>query len=326
MRDEAGNKVVLHGVADSPDPSDNNLYWGIVANDDSIDACLNYFEKIFTAITDKSQGCYTNVFRLHLDPVWTNNPNIKSDGNYLGDADISCFSASRLKVYMKSLYWKIIERAMAHGLYVVVRPPGTCHGTIYVNGEYQDYLKDVWDIVTNNDSIKKYSGQISFELANEPVSVLDENGEVSESAITDFFQPIINIIRENGFDGIIWVPGKTWSADYRSYVEYPISDNNFGFAVHNYSGWFLITDDNCDHDLAINSFREYVPVVRTNPILITEVDWSPEKEGTGHYDNNGNWVLSNYGTWGTASTSKWGMAYKAILDYYDNVGMIAAST
>src|SRR5574344_2144728 len=160
LRDEAGNNVVLHGISDSPNPSCNKLYWGIVVKDDSIGACISYFNRLFTAVTDSSQGCYANVFRLHLDPVWTNNPNLVSDGVYLGEADISCFSASSLKNYMKSLYWKIIEKALSHGLYVVVRPPGVCQSSISVNGDYQDYLLDVWDIVSKNDSIKKYSGQI----------------------------------------------------------------------------------------------------------------------------------------------------------------------
>ncbi len=326
LRDEAGNKVVLHGVSDSPSPSSNDLRWGLVASDDSIKACLSYFNELFTAVTDTASGAHADVFRLHIDPVWTNNPNAVSDGLHSGESDISRFSANRLKTYMKNLYWKLISDALGHGMYVVVRPPGICQGTISVDGEYQEYLMDVWDIITSNDSIRKYSGQISLELATEPASVTDADGVARERSMHDFFQPIVDLIRENGFDGIIWVPGKTWQADFRSFVSYPINDNNYGFAVHNYSGWFEISDNNCDKETAIKNFGRMVPVVRTNPILITATDWSPEKEGTGHYDDEGNWVYNNYGTWGTATTSKWGLAFRAILDNYENVGVIAAST
>ena len=64
----------------------------------------------------------------------------------------------------------------------------------------------------------------------------------------------------------------------------------------------------------------------TNPIVITEVDWSPEKEGTGHYNEHGDWVLSNYGTWATGTTSGWGAAYKYTLDKFGNISMTLSGT
>ena len=68
-------------------------------------------------------------------------------------------------------------------------------------------------------------------------------------------------------------------------------------------------------------FHTQVPVVDTNPIVVTEIDWSPLKPGEGHYDEHGNWVEPNYGTWGTATTSGFGNAFKYIHDYYGNVSM-----
>ncbi|MBQ2181076.1 MAG: glycosyl hydrolase family 5, partial [Bacteroidaceae bacterium] len=66
FRDPYGNKVVLHGVMDTPNPYFNSYRWGYSCNDGSVNACLNYFEKLFTAITDTKQGAYCNLFRLHL--------------------------------------------------------------------------------------------------------------------------------------------------------------------------------------------------------------------------------------------------------------------
>ena len=45
----------------------------------------------------------------------------------------------------------------------------------------------------------------------------------------------------------------------------------------------------------IEQFHNQVPVVDTNPVMITEIDWSPFKPGTGHYNEHGDWVESNYG-------------------------------
>ncbi len=333
LKDPSGNKVVLHGVMDTPSPYFNNYRWTTWAegcSDSKISSCVNYFNKLFTAITDSTSGAYCSIFRLHLDPCWTNG-STKSwpvDSREPGDseADISKYSGTRLTKYMKMLYWRIAQQAMKHGLYVIMRPPGVCPHDIYVDGGYQKYLMDVWDRVTKNDSILKYSGQISIELANEPVNIHNANGTDTDQTFHDFFQPIVDKIRENGFKGVIWVPGSGWQSNYRPYAKCPITGDNIGYAVHNYAGWYGNSDNSCDPTKAIAEFGNSVPIIRTNPIVITEVDWSPEKPGTGHYNEHGDWVTSNYGTWATATTSKWGKAYKAILDHYGNVSMTLTGT
>jgi len=326
LKDPQGNVVVLHGVMDTPSPYFNNYRWGGSSTDGNLSSCVNYFNKLFTAITDSTSGAYCNLFRLHLDPCWTNDPNKQSDGKESGEADISRYSGARLTKYMRSLYWKIAAQAMKHGLYVIMRPPGVCPGTIQVGGDYQNYLLDVWDRVTKNDSVLKYSGQISIELANEPVSLHDAEGNSTDQALHDFFQPIVDKIRENGFKGIIWVPGTGWQMNYKPYAKYPITGEQIGYAVHDYVGWYGTSDSSCDHQNAISEFGNSIPVVRTNPIVVTEVDWSPAKEGSGHYNEHGEWVVGNYGTWATGTTSKWGNAYKAVLDYYGNISMTLSGT
>ena len=61
----------------------------------------------------------------------------------------------------------------------------------------------------------------------------------------------------------------------------------------------------------------------TNPIFITEVDWSPIKEPKeiDHYNEMNQPVYKNLGTWATGSTSLWGHAYKTMLDYFQNISM-----
>ncbi|MBO4613130.1 MAG: family 43 glycosylhydrolase [Bacteroidaceae bacterium] len=335
LKDPHGNTVVLHGFMDTPSPYFNNYRWGGSCDDNTVSACITYFDRIFKAATDTAQGAYCNLFRLHLDPCWTNDNSItaagftrKNDKTYDplgqevgGEADISHFSSTRLKKYLSSLYYKIAEKAQKRGMYVIMRPPGVCPGSLRVGDYYQEYLIKVWDIVTQNANVRKSAGWLSIELANEPVSLKDANGNDNPKALHDYFQPIVDKIRANGFTGIIWVPGTGWQASYADYAKYPITGYNIGYAVHDYTGWYGCSDNHYDHDAYIKQFHNQVPVVDTNPIAITEIDWSPEKEGSGHYNEHGEWVTSNYGTWSTGSTSKWGEAYKALHDYYGNISM-----
>ena len=336
--DTHGNHVVLHGVMDTPNMYFNGWRWGSPwdannrANYDASGAtkCLAYFEKLFTGL----EKAKCNVFRLHLDPAWTNDPSdsytysgaADQPSDASGEADIKKFNPSRLKTFLSSLYWPLMQKAMNHGMYVVVRPPGVCPHNLKVGDYYQQYLTTVWDIVSQNSNIKKYAGQISIELANEPVSLKNADDKDDAKALHDYFQPIVDKIRSNGFTGIIWVPGTGWQANYTSYVTWPIEGYNIGYAVHDYCGWYNSSDDSPSPTVKINSFHNSVPVVDTNPVIITEVDWSPKKEGTGHYNEHGDWVESNWGTWATGSTSKWGKAYKACLDHFGNISMTLSGT
>ena len=320
--DSHGNHVVLHGVMDTPNAWFNSGRWGWSYDDNGRQKCIAYFEKLFKGLEEAK----CDVFRLHMDPAWTNDPAKQSDGKESGEADISRFSESRLKTYLANLYFPLAQRAMNHGMYVVVRPPGVCPGNLKVGDYYQQYLMKVWDIFSQNANIKKYAGQISIELANEPVTLHNANDQEDPKALHDYFQPIVDKIRANGFTGIIWAPGTGWQANYTSYALYPIEGYNIGYAVHDYCGWYGCSDDTPSPTNKINQFHKQVPVVDTNPIIITEVDWSPKKPGTGHYNEHGDWVDSNYGTWATGSTSKWGKAYKAMLDHFGNISMTLSGT
>lgn len=322
--DSEGKTVVLHGVMDTPNRYFNGNRWGTGGYKASdVTPCLRYFEKMFTAITDKSQGAYCTVFRLHMDPCWTNyNAPAGTQEN-----NIRYFSEDRYKSFLSRLYVKLVQKALAHGLYVIVRPPGVCPQNIKVGDEYQTYLKNVWKIFATNSIIQKYAGQVSIELANEPVNVQLADGSNSDKALHDFFQPIVDVIRSTGFKGIIWVPGSGYQSQYMGYAKYPITDseNNFSYSVHVYSGWYgNMTDANCDHNTFIRNFQNQVPMVTSKPIMVTEIDWSPndpDRANEGHYNEWNQWVAPNFGTWATGSTSKWGMAWKAVHDHFGNIGM-----
>ena len=327
--DTHGNHVVLHGVMDTPNMYFNNWRWGspwgegaVQYDSNGATKCRAYFRKLFVGLEE----AHCDVFRLHLDPCWTNDPNKQATGDG-SEADISRFSSTRLKNFLRTLYFPLAKDAINHGMYVVMRPPGVCPGSIKVGDEYNQYLMTVWDIVSQNDSVKKYAGQISIELANEPVSLKNADGQDDAAALHDFFQPIVNKIRENGFTGIIWAPGTGWQANYTSYASFPIEGPDIGYAVHDYTGWYGSSDNHCNPQSKIEQFHKQVPVVDFAPVIITEVDWSPENpDAEGHTNEHGEWVQPNYGTWSTGSTSKWGKAYKACLDYYGNISMTLSGT
>lgn len=326
LNDEHGNKVVLHGVMDTPNPYFNHYRWGQQCTDATVPACIDYFEKVFAGIANPAKGTYCNIFRLHLDPCWTNDPAKPKTGSEQGEANISRFSSTRLQKYLNTLYWPIAQKALNHGLYVVMRPPGVCPKDLRVGDAYQQYLKTVWRIVSAHAGVKKHAGVVSLELANEPVHVYGANGQSSPRALHDYFQPIVDVIRANGFKGIIWIPGTGYQSQYQSYATHPISDNNYGYAVHVYPGWYGASDKSYDHQAFIRNFKAQVPVVTSKPILVSEIDWSPEKPGAGKYNEFGQWVPANLGTWGTATTSKWGNAWKAVKDHYGNISMTLTST
>ena len=333
--DQHGNHVVLHGVMDTPSAWFNNGRWGWSYDDAGRQRCLDYFEKLFKGL--EQSKC--TVFRLHLEPAWTNDNSYTYPGasgqaaDASGEADIKHFNPSRLTTYMKTLYFPLMQKAMKHGMYVVVRPPGVCPGNLKVGDYYQKYLMNVWDIVTQNDSIRKYAGQISIELANEPVSIKNSQNADDNKAMHDYFQPVVDKIRTNGFTGIVWVPGTGWQANYTGYKTYPITGYNIGYAVHDYDGWYGCEDKkNSAATVAtatknkIAQFHNQVPVVDTNPIIITEIDWSPFKPGTDHVNEHGETVQSNYGTWATGRTSVWGTITKNVYDHYGNISMTLSGT
>lgn len=366
--DTYGNHVVLHGVMDTPsnwfngytDANGHHSYWSGGYDNNGAKNCVAYFGKILAAL--KEANC--DVFRLHLDPAWTNDNNVSAPGfttktvkengkdvektydpigqEVSGEANIRRFNPKRLSTFMKSVYIPIMMKALENGMYVVVRPPGVCPGDIRVDGYYQRYLVEVWDSVTKNETIRKYAGQISIELANEPVSVknasgtsYDSNNSGTHQILRDFFQPVVDKIRENGFTGIIWLPGSGWQSNYVGYKKYPINDplKNFGYAVHDYTGWYECSDESIGKvgvtqgtKNKINKFHSSVPVLDSNPIIVTEIDWSPYKEGTGHYNEHGDWVLSNYGTWSTGTTSKWGNVTKGVYENFGNISMTLSGT
>lgn len=334
-KDRNGNDSIvnMHGFGQTYSPYFNGYAWCKNA-DGSINwgkqydyaACKTWNQKQITNMY--KAGWKTNWLRLHMDPHWSNDPNVQqTDGG--GEGDISAFSFERFKTYFENLFLPMAEYAInTHNHYVVMRPPGVCPQNLKPGDKYQQYLIKVWTYVASHPRVIN-NPYIMFELANEPVNMWDgskyTNGwsEGSYKYHTQYFQAVVDAIRATGNKTILWIPGLCWQQNYQGFVKYPIKDNNYGFAVHCYPGWYgsdseaeggsveqgIVTKGNTYADFQAGWSASIDGVAKDHPILITEMDWAPEKY---------------HSSWGKASTGTlggvgFGANFRYIMDKTGNV-------
>lgn len=283
--DEAGNPVLLHGFGQTYSPWFNEQ--GSKWSNYNVDACLKYNKEKIDKILEA--GWKMNWLRLHMDPYWSNTPGVQTTG----ENDIHAFDMNRFITYLDKVFIPMAEYAISKGLYVVMRPPGVCPEEIAVGDSYHQYLKNVWAYISSCKRLTD-NPHIMFELANEPVRIKGTDGQYGSGTdacnkqLTKFFQEIIDIMRENGCQNVVWVPGTSYQSNYAGFVKYPIKDSNYGFAVHVYPGWYGSDAIEPSHELGGNygggyeSFRagwesQITPASQIAPILITEMDWAPSK-------------------------------------------------
>lgn len=312
--------VNLHGFAQTYSPFFNNNAWG---NYD-VDACLRYNQ----LMTDRvlAAGWEVNFIRQHMDPYWS------SPGASTEAEAHMFYNEERFRKYLDIVFVPMAEFAISRGFYVVMRPPGVCPKEIKVGDKYQEYLVKIWDIVSEHPSLKN-NQYVMFELANEPVDILNPkdgskldvnaNKDAAFTQLSMYFQKIVDTIRENGCDNILWIPGLGYQSQYAGYVEHPINDpvNNYGFAIHVYPGWYGSDGENEDGGVGNNggyvSFQngwdnQVGPVAKTHPIMVTEMDWAPKKY-------NASWGKA---TTGEAGGAGFGANFKLITDNSGNVSWL----
>mgnify|MGYP005813500133 FL=1 len=309
LKDPHGNIINLHGFVQTYSPWFNEQ--GSKWNNYDVNACLTYNKGIIDKIM--AAGWKVNFIRLHMDPYWSNAPGCQPDGHELPN----CFDETRFRKYLDEVFIPMAEYAISKGLYVVMRPPGVSPEVIGVEDDYNyaAYLLKVWDIVSAHPKIK-YRDEIMFELANEPVRIRLADGSVGSNTqahfdvLKEIFQPVVNKIRENGFQNVLWVPGSGYQAQYKGYAVNPIEGENIGYAIHVYPGWFGSADG---YEVFKREWDEQItPVANFAPILVTEMDWAPEK-----YNSSWGKAIT-----GTAGGDGFGANFKKIVDDTGNVGWL----
>jgi beta-xylosidase len=309
LKDPHGNIVKLHGFAQTYSPWFNEM--GQKWDNYNVNGCLSYNQGLIDDMLEA--GWMMSFVRLHMDPYWSNTPGCTPDGHELPN----CFSETRFRKYLDEVFIPMAEYAISKGMYVIMRPPGVAPHVIGVEDDYDyaQYLMTVWDIVSNHPKIKN-SDEIMLELANEPVNIRLADGSVGANTqahfdvLKEIFQPIVNRIRENGFHNVIWIPGSGYQAHYKGYAVNPIEGENIGYAVHVYPGWFGSADG---YEVFKREWDQQVkPVADFAPIVITEMDWAPEKY-------NASWGKSYTGT---AGGDGFGANFKKIMDETGNVSWL----
>ncbi len=309
LKDPHGNIVNLHGFAQTYSPWFNER--GTQWTNYDVNGCLVYNQGLIDDILEA--GWEMNFVRLHMDPYWSNTPGCTPDGHELPN----CFNETRFKKYLDEVFIPMAEYAISKGLYVIMRPPGVSPEVIGVDDDYNyaQYLMTVWDIVSEHPKIKN-SDEIMLELANEPVRIRLADGSEGSNAqahfdvLKEIFQPIVNKIRENGFHNVLWIPGSGYQSQYKGYALNPIEGENIGYAVHVYPGWFGSANG---YEVFKQEWDEQVkPVADFAPIVITEMDWAPEK-----YDSS--WGKSYTGI---AGGDGFGANFKKIMDDTGNVSWL----
>lgn len=272
LKDPHGNLVQLHGFAQTYSPwfNEQGKYW----TNYNVSGCLSYnkdkIEKILAA------GWKMNFIRMHMDPYWSNKPGISTTG----ENDISAFDFNRFKTYLDQVFIPMAEFAISKGLYVIMRPPGVCPADIAVDDSYNAYLNVVWGYVSAHPKLRN-NPAVMFELANEPVRIKGTDGTFGSASqghfdnLKIYFQSIVDTIRANGSQNILWIPGLGYQSQYRGYAVNPIQGENIGYAVHIYPGWFGSGSGYANFQKGWDD--DVKPVADFAPICVTEMDWAPAK-------------------------------------------------
>ncbi|MFD2034730.1 glycoside hydrolase family 5 protein [Belliella marina] len=307
--DPCGNEVLLHGVAITPSPWFNGGHVGVWRwNNYDVAGCLAYNKGVMDKLTNAEEGWFLNMVRLHIDPYWSNTP-----GEPIPENDISRFDFDRFVTAVDEVIVPLIDHAKSRGMYIILRPPGVCPHQIALGDEYFDYLLKIWDHISQHPELKN-KAHVMFELANEPVHILGTNGEYGSNtqphfdALKLFFQPMVDNIRANGAENVLWIPGSGYQSHYSGFPNNPIEDDNYGYAVHIYPGYW--GQQNNDPTTFRNNWNTHIkPVADIAPIAVTEIDWGPEQYG----------VWGKGGVTGTAGAWGFGANFKLLADESGNV-------
>lgn len=307
LKDPHGNTVILHGFAQTYSPwfNERGKYW----TNYSVSGCLKYNKAKIDSIL--MAGWKMNFVRMHMDPYWSNTPGV----NVTGENDISAFNYTRFKTYLDQVFIPMAEYANSKGLYVIFRPPGVCPEKIAVNDNYNKYLLKVWGWVSQHSKLRNNPG-IMFELANEPVNILGTDGTYGAGSqghfdnLKIYFQSVVDTIRANGCQNILWVPGLGYQSLYKGYAVNPIEGKNIGYAVHIYPGWF--GSGSGYENFQKGWDNDIKPVANIAPICVTEMDWAPAKY-------NASWGKDSTGV---AGGMGFGANFKKITDSSKNVSWL----
>ena len=164
--------------------------------------------------------------------------------------------------YFEKLYIPIIEHLNSKGIYAVlyydgIRPEDDLWR---IGDKSQQYAIEFWDYISSQPFVKNNPG-VMMELYNEPITIVGSDGRQNNfKDVKNYFQPMVDVIRRNGCNNVVWIPGMISQSRYAGYATNPIEGDNIGYAFHAYfigNSW-----DN-----------EITPISNMAPCMITEMGW-----------------------------------------------------
>jgi beta-xylosidase len=330
LQDSAGRNVTLHGYM-QPGASwfngegRNFRDPGDYTDPASFTPALDYFRAVADVLSDPSprfgrdHGWYCSYVRYIADG---SGPHNFAPG---WDAEGDLARPEQFAGWVSNVLVPFVQHCRSRGLYVILvgnpsetfpsgndgKPdPGR-----NMTRQYQRNLILFWTLVASHPAIRG-ADNVHFEICNEPITIetrLDAGdwgmgGDAFDRAITAFMQPVVDAIRGQGADNVIWIPGLGWQGQYAGFARHPVQGDNLGYAAHLYPAYGGAHDD----PAAVARLWEtnYKPAADRWPMVITEMFWNPNS-GEGYQ-----------GLW-NAHTDGFGNAIRARLDRQGNVSFQA---
>lgn len=285
--DESGEHVNLHGFWQTYSPWFNGDAWGKHSwGDYNVAECLRYNQNEIDRILES--GWKMDFMRLHMDPYWSLS---RSRPYPTSRQEYEDFNETLFKKYLDEVFVPMVEYCISKGLYVVLMPGYSAPECLAKDDQFHQVLTRLWTNISRHPKLCN-NMDVMFELVNEPRQIKDANGvaggndDSHNKALTEYMQSLVDLIRKNA-KNIIWVPGTGYQSQYAGYAKYKINDDNYGFAVHCYPGWYGSDAEKESAELGgawgggFESFKggwdaQIAPAAKIAPIMVTEMDWAPE--------------------------------------------------
>lgn len=201
-------------------------------------------------------------------------------------------STVQFQAYLHNFVVPYIAHCQRDGLYVVLvgNPTGQDQGANYgdnshnMTAQYQQSLLQFWRIVSALPGIQS-ADNVQFELCNEPNGIETRFGDghwgngddAHYAALARFLQPIVDTIRAQKADNMIWIPSLADQQQMMGFVKYPLHGGSIGCTAHIYPGYVSGANNNGDP----NTPRfveglwdyEYKACADRYPMMITESWW-----------------------------------------------------
>jgi len=320
LQDPNGKNVLLHGYMQAgaswfngeghnyTDPSD-------YSSSSNCAGMLNFYNGAADIMSKTSgqygynHGWYSSFARICGNgtpngqaPGWDNNGNLSDMAQFNG--------------YINNILVPYAQHCKQDGLYLIIT--GT-PSLIYPGGDtgknmtqqYQQNLITFWKALASSNL--RGMDNVMFEICNEPITIESSFGagdwgsgqDKYWAALTRFMQPIVDAIRGQNADNIVWIPGLGYQGEYQGFASHPLTGGNLGYAAHLYPAYGGVYDN----QTAVNNLwnSNYKPAADQLPMVITECWWNP---------NNG----QGYQNLWNASTAGFGNAVKSC---YDNEGNVS---